>query len=136
MSCISAIPLTCQVDEHAKQRSALGTELRSMKAAQDDVAAKGDESLLTLLPTWKPPQALEIPKVSKMFATAALVFIFVEFIIFHRNDWLNRRWACNCTRLLKAACLVHGLMQLQKWVNGQRLRQCRTYSNRESRIQS
>ncbi len=28
-----------------------------MKAAQDDIAAKGDETLLALLPAWKPSEA-------------------------------------------------------------------------------
>ncbi len=36
------------VEERAKQRSALETELRTLKAAQDDIAAKFDESLLAL----------------------------------------------------------------------------------------
>ncbi|KAA6420486.1 MAG: hypothetical protein FRX49_09647 [Trebouxia sp. A1-2] len=36
------------VEERAKQRSALETELRTLKAAQDDIAARFDESLLAL----------------------------------------------------------------------------------------
>ncbi len=36
------------VEEHAKQRSALETELRTLKAAQEDIAARFNESLLAL----------------------------------------------------------------------------------------
>ncbi len=36
------------VEERTKQRSALETELRTLKAAQDDIAARFDESLLAL----------------------------------------------------------------------------------------
>lgn len=36
------------IEERAKQRSALETELRTLKAAQDDIAARFDESLLAL----------------------------------------------------------------------------------------
>jgi len=36
------------VEERGKQRSALETELRTLKAAQDDIAARFDESLLAL----------------------------------------------------------------------------------------
>ena len=36
------------VEERTKQRAALETELRALRAAQEDMAAKFDESLITL----------------------------------------------------------------------------------------